>query len=106
MPEGPSIVILKELAEPFRGKKIVKVEGNAKLDIRRLNGGKILDFKSWAKHFLICFKNFTVRIHLMMFGSYRINEQKGAMPGLRLIFKRQPGTQLLHLFGEVYRRGY
>ena len=85
MPEGPSIVILKELVQPFKGKKILKVEGNSKLDIQRLHGQKILDFKSWGKHFLICFKNFTVRIHFMLFGSYRINEQKNTVARLRLI---------------------
>src|ERR1700745_338933 len=87
MPEGPSIVILKELVQPFRGKRILNVEGNSKLDIQRMSGEKILDFKSWGKHFLICFKRFTVRIHFMLFGSYRINEQKDAAPRLRLIFK-------------------
>ena len=87
MPEGPSIVILKELVQRFKGKKILKVEGNSKLDIQQVSWEKILDFKSWGKHFLICFKNFTVRIHFMLFGSFRINEQKEAIPRLRLILK-------------------
>ncbi|MEO6844963.1 MAG: DNA-formamidopyrimidine glycosylase family protein [Ginsengibacter sp.] len=87
MPEGPSIIIVKEEVQSFIGKKIVKAEGNSKLDIQRLSGQKIIDFKSWGKHFLICFKDFTVRIHFMLFGSYRINEQKEATPRLRLIFK-------------------
>jgi endonuclease-8 len=89
MPEGPSMIILKELAQPFKGKKILKVGGNSRLDIQRISGRKILDFKSWGKHFLICFKNFTVRIHFMLFGSYRINEEKDAVPRLALIFKDQ-----------------
>ncbi len=59
MPEGPSIVILKELVQQFKGKNILKVEGNSKLDIQRMAGEKILDFKSWGKHFLICFKEFS-----------------------------------------------
>lgn len=87
MPEGPSIVILKEQVQSFKGKKILTVEGNSKEDIQRMAGQKIIDFKSWGKHFLICFNDFTVRIHLMMFGSYRINEQKNATPRLRLVFK-------------------
>ena len=87
MPEGPSIVILKEEVQEFIGRKILKVEGNSKLDIQRLAGQTIIDFKSWGKHFLICFKHFTVRIHFMLFGSYRINEQKESPPRLRLIFK-------------------
>ena len=86
MPEGPSIIILKEEVQPFIGKKIIRVEGNSKQDIQRLQGQEILDFKSWGKHFLICFKDFTVKIHFMLFGSYKINEQKDRSPRLRLIF--------------------
>jgi endonuclease-8 len=84
MPEGPSIVILKELVPPFKGKKVLEVSGNSKMDIQRMAGKKIIDFKSWGKHFLICFKDFTVRIHFMLFGSYRINEEKEAKPRLSL----------------------
>ena len=87
MPEGPSIVILKEAIASFKGKKILSVEGNSKLDIQRLAGKKITDFKSWGKHFLICFKDFSVRIHFLLFGSYRINESKESSPRLRLLFK-------------------
>ncbi|MDQ2863100.1 MAG: endonuclease [Bacteroidota bacterium] len=88
MPEGPSIVIVKELVQQFKGKKVIKVYGNSNLDIQRISGKKILDFKSWGKHFLICFKDFTVRIHFMMFGTYRINEHKDAEPRLGLTFKK------------------
>jgi endonuclease VIII len=87
MPEGPSIVILKEEVQSFTGKKIMKVEGNSKQDIQRLSGQKIIAFKSWGKHFLICFKTFTVKIHFMLFGSYRINEQKESAARLRLVFE-------------------
>src|ERR1700754_633751 len=88
MPEGPSIVILKEAVQAFKKKRIIKVAGNSKLDIQRLKGEVITDFKSWGKHFLICFKTFTVRIHFMLFGSYRINEHKESKPGLSLKFKK------------------
>jgi endonuclease-8 len=88
MPEGPSIVILKEEVQPFIGKKIIKVEGNSKQDIQWLTGQKIQDFKSWGKHFLICFKSFAVKIHFMLFGSYKINEQKDRAPRLRLLFEK------------------
>lgn len=88
MPEGPTIIILKEEVQSFIGKKIIKVEGNSKLDIQRLSGKTIIEFKTWGKHFLICFKEFTIRIHFMLFGSYRINEQKENVPRLRLIFAK------------------
>ena len=87
MPEGPSIVILKELVQPFKGKKITVVEGNSKMDIQRMRGQQIIDFKSWGKHFLICFEDFAVRIHFMLFGSYRINERKETKPRLTLQFE-------------------
>jgi endonuclease VIII len=75
MPEGPSIVILKEAASKFEGKKVLSVDGNSKMDIQRLAGKRLLALKSWGKHFLICFKGFTVRIHFMLFGSYSIDEK-------------------------------
>ncbi|MFN8285700.1 MAG: DNA-formamidopyrimidine glycosylase family protein [Chitinophagales bacterium] len=86
MPEGPSIVILKEEVQKFKGRKILQVEGNSKAGIERLKNQTIIDFKSWGKHFLICFRTFTVRIHLMLFGSYRIDEHKNQTPRLSLKF--------------------
>jgi len=88
MPEGPSIVILKEAVLPlFKGKKVTEAVGNSKkIDLTRLQGEKVTDFKSWGKHFLICFPKFTVRIHFLLFGSYRINEEKDSIPRLGLHF--------------------
>jgi len=88
MPEGPSIVILKESVEQFAGKKVIDVAGSANIDIERLRDKKILSFKTWGKHFLICFDGFTVKIHLLMFGTYRINESKEAVPKLSLVFPK------------------
>lgn len=86
MPEGPSIVILKEQVLQFKGKKVLEVGGNAKVDKERALHKTVVDIKSWGKHLLICFKDFTIRIHLMLFGSYRINEEKDAKPRLSLRF--------------------
>ncbi len=87
MPEGPSIYLLKEAVQPFAGKKIVHAEGNTKkIDTKRLEGLTITGFKSWGKHFLICLPAYTLRIHLMLFGSYLINERKTASPRLSLRF--------------------
>ncbi|MEO7988936.1 MAG: DNA-formamidopyrimidine glycosylase family protein [Chryseolinea sp.] len=90
MPEGPSIIILKEAVYSFAGQKVVKAEGNSrKVDFDRLTSARIIEFKSWGKHFLICFKGFTIRIHFLLFGSYRINEDKAdAAPRLSLKFSK------------------
>lgn len=87
MPEGPSIVMLREAVQPYKGRKVIRADGNTrKLDLGELEGKKILDFKSWGKHFLICFKGFTIRVHFMLFGSYRINERRESQPRLSLQF--------------------
>jgi endonuclease VIII len=87
MPEGPTIVILKELALPFKGKKVLAATGNAKIDIQRAESKPVRDLKSWGKHFLICFDGFTFKIHFLLFGSYRINEERDMAPRLSLRFK-------------------
>ena len=87
MPEGPSIVILKEEVQSFKGKKILQVSGNSKIDYGQLQNKKLVDFKSWGKHFLICCNGITLRVHFMLFGSYRINERKTTPARLSLEFK-------------------
>jgi endonuclease VIII len=86
MPEGPSIVILKESVQEFRGKKLVGISGNTKVDFSRLLNQKITDFKSFGKNFFICFKNASIKIHFMLFGSYRVNERKETPSRLSLQF--------------------
>lgn len=87
MPEGPSIVILRELAAPFRGRKVIAVTGNAQVEKERARGKRVINFKSWGKHFLICYNDFTIKIHFMLFGSYRINEEREVEPRLSLKFE-------------------
>lgn len=86
MPEGPSIIILKEAVQPFRNKTVVAVGGNRKIDLQRMAGLTVRDFLSFGKQFLICFDGFIVRIHFLLFGSYLINERKEATPRLSLHF--------------------
>jgi len=105
MPEGPSIVILKEEVAQFTGKEIIGISGNSKIDQSRLLNKKVLAFKSWGKHFLICFKGFSLRIHFLMFGSYRINERKDSPIRLSMTFKKGEinfyACSIKYLEGEV-----
>ncbi len=77
MAEGPSIVILKERASVFVGHEIERAEGNApnfameRLPLRRIEG-----LRSFGKHFLVELGGFTLRVHLLMLGSYCIDERK------------------------------
>ena len=87
MPEGPSIVILKEQATPFLGQTIRRVAGNTTIEKERLLEQRVESFRSWGKHFLVELPDFSLRVHFMLFGSYRINEDKSwAVPRLSLGF--------------------
>jgi len=86
MPEGPSIVILREAAAKFRGKTVRRALGNSSLDLTRMEGRRVLALRSWGKHFLIQFSGFSLRVHMLMFGSYRIDERKPSPPRVSLQF--------------------
>jgi endonuclease-8 len=86
VPEGPSIVILRGEASVFEGKKVLAASGNTSVAKERLVNRTLREVRSWGKHFLLCFPKFTVRIHLLMFGSYRINSRKGRPERLSLVF--------------------
>lgn len=86
MPEGPSIVILKEKIAHLKHKIISEATGYAEIDMPALEHKKIMDFKSWGKHFLICFNDFTIRVHFGLFGSYQFDEPKKVNPKLALHF--------------------
>jgi endonuclease-8 len=88
MPEGPSIFILKELITPFfKRKKIIEAFGNAKIEMHRLTGKKIDDIRCWGKQLLIFTKEGIIRIHLLMFGTYSMDENKKPARSLRLALR-------------------
>ena len=85
MPEGPSILIVKDILAPLiTGKKIINVSGNAKIDMVQLLNRKVINVLSWGKHLLIVLPDVTIRIHFLMFGSYSIDEQTKPKRSLRL----------------------
>ena len=88
MPEGLSIVILKDSVHEFKGKKLIEIGGNTKVDFSSLVNQKITDLKSFGKNFFICFKDASIKIHFMLFGSYRVNETKQTQPRLSLHFNK------------------
>ena len=88
MPEGPSLVILRETLQPFAGKRVLRVEGNSKQPIDSIKGKTLRRIRNWGKQLLLEFDPFTVRIHLLLYGSYLIDERKAADPRLSLGFAR------------------
>jgi endonuclease-8 len=85
--EGPDLVILKDKLKPFKGKKVLHARGYAKFDHKKIIDKNVIDIKTWGKHLLFCFKNFTLKIHFGLFGIYRINDPKeGVNASLALHF--------------------
>jgi endonuclease-8 len=81
MPEGPSIVILRDEAAKFAGKVVRQVTGNSRQDITRMQGQRVRAFCSWGKHFLVRFDGFTMKVHFMLFGRYTIDQDKVGRDG-------------------------
>lgn len=86
MPEGPSIVIMHDEFQPFKGKKILEASGTSPIDMNKLLNRKVVDFKTWGKHLLICLPHLTLRIHLLLFGKYSIDEPRNGKAKLMLRF--------------------
>jgi endonuclease-8 len=88
--EGPSLVIACEELKPFLKKKIKKARGSAKLPFSSFKGASLLRARSWGKHLLLFFSNTNLRIHFLMFGSYRIDDpRENRIPKLQLDYGDQ-----------------
>ncbi|HEU4536670.1 MAG TPA: DNA-formamidopyrimidine glycosylase family protein, partial [Polyangiaceae bacterium] len=107
--EGPSLVILTEELAPFVGRRVVTATGNANLDFARLRRKTLRAATSWGKHLLLEFDDAIVRIHFLMFGSYRIDERRDREPRLALTFAKGEVnfyTCAARLLGEGERERY
>jgi endonuclease-8 len=79
--EGPSLVILAEEAKKFVSKSVTQSTGSTKLvDIKSLRGRTLTRIRTWGKHFLLCFGKDVIKIHFLIFGSYRLDEDKPGVP--------------------------
>ena len=76
MPEGPSILHLRNQLLPFKGKIVKQAGGYGPMETAWINGKKLLEICTWGKHLLFVFNNGTVRVHLMLFGEVIISERK------------------------------
>lgn len=86
MPEGPSILLLKDQLQPFKGKLVKKAGGYGSMPTAWLQGKKLLDITTWGKHLLLVFTNGVVKIHLGLFGDILINERKKVNRSFYLAF--------------------
>ncbi len=76
MPEGPSILHLKNQLKPFVGKIVKKAGGYGPMPTQWINGKKLSDIQTWGKHLLFLFSKGTVKVHLGLFGDVLVDERK------------------------------
>ena len=76
MPEGPSILHLRNQLKDFIGKTVKKAGGYGPMPTKWIEGKKLKNISTWGKHLLLTFTNGTVRIHLGLFGQVLINERR------------------------------
>lgn len=76
MPEGPSILHLRNELLPFKGKIVKKAGGYGKMPTAWIKGQKLKDILTWGKHLLLVFENGIVKVHLGLFGDVVVNERK------------------------------
>jgi endonuclease-8 len=98
--EGPSLVILREELEPFLRHKVLEVAGNTKQPKESLKGRRLEGIDTWGKALFLNFSSarrsvppIVVKTHFLMFGSYRINEERP---------ERSPRLKLRFSNGVVY----
>jgi endonuclease-8 len=84
--EGPPLRVIAEELSQLTGESVAEVSGNSKIQQKRLQGQKVLDVFSWGKNLFLQFPEFSLKVHFLMFGSYRFNEErKGVVPRLSLV---------------------
>lgn len=84
--EGPSIHILSEELQVFIGQTIIEAYGNAAFDKEPLRHQVVQEIYPFGKRLMIQLEHYVIIIHFLMYGSYRIQEERiGFSPRLALI---------------------
>ncbi len=76
MPEGPTIVLMKEDLQKFVGEKVIEVSGSEIPENSKIKGEALRDIKIFGKQTYLIFDTIIFKIHLMMFGSYSLYKRK------------------------------
>ena len=79
--EGPSIYLAARQLKPFKGKMVLSVSGNSKIEQERMLKRKVKDIYSWGKHLIIQFDEFALRTHFLLFGAFEATVNDSALTG-------------------------
>ncbi|WP_210150980.1 endonuclease [Chryseobacterium scophthalmum] len=76
MPEGPTIVLMKEDLQKFVGEKVIKADGSEVPQTPEIKGQILHEIKTFGKQTYLIFDTIIFKIHLLMFGSYSLYKRK------------------------------
>ncbi|WP_226065730.1 hypothetical protein [Kaistella polysaccharea] len=86
MPEGPSILFLKNKLQRYKGKMVSQASGYGEMDKSKIENIKLLDIDTYGKNLLFVFQDFFVGVHLGLFGSMLVNKRKKVNASFALHF--------------------
>ena len=84
MPEGPTILLMKEDLLKLEGKTVTNAKGSIISDKNIVVGEALKEVRTFGKLTFLVFEKFSFRIHLLMYGSYSLFEKKHLSHTLRL----------------------
>ena len=79
--EGPSLYLAANQLKPFRGKTVLSVSGNTKIEKERMLQKKVKNIFSWGKQLIIQFDEFALRTHFLLFGAFEADINSSAVTG-------------------------
>lgn len=79
--EGPSLYLAVEQLTPFKRKVVLSVAGNTKIEKERMDGKRVEDIFSWAKHLIFQFDTFALKVHFLLYGSFEATVNKKVVTG-------------------------
>lgn len=86
MPEGPSILFLKNKLQRYKGKMVSEASGYGEMDKSKIENIKLLDIDTYGKNLLFVFQDIFVGVHLGLFGSMLVNKRKKVNASFALHF--------------------
>jgi endonuclease-8 len=86
MPEGPSILFLKNKLNRYKNKTVSEASGYGEMDKTAIVNIQLINIETYGKNLLFVFKDFFVGVHLGLFGSMLINKRKKVNASFALHF--------------------
>ncbi len=79
--EGPSLYLAARQLKSFKGKTVLSVSGNTKIEKERMLDKKVKSIFPWGKHLVIQFDDFALRTHFMLFGAFEATVGDNTLTG-------------------------